>query len=155
MQDTEGNYYILSDKYFPLYSLVLWSGTMFEAFDCSPEDLLELHACPEISPSKLAFEWYRKPATWQALSVLNEALKLNLPGELPPEREYVKKEFKISDSIVKFDRVSLANLCEEHKWDASQVRRILRKASLKPQGRWEWDKADLPPVIQLILQNYR
>jgi hypothetical protein len=89
--------------------------------------------------------------------VLHEAIKAKLPGELPSEKEYEKKEFKLSEtkSAIAFDRVALADICKEHKWEASQARRILRKAGLQPSGRWEWDKSGVPKVIQLIRANYR
>ena len=106
MQDTEGDYYILCDKYTPSYTLIAWSEGMYQGIECSPDDLQELHACPELSPSKLAFEWVRKPCTWEALLILNPCLKAKLPGELPPLKEYIKKEFKLSEtkSAISFSR---------------------------------------------------
>lgn len=157
MQDTDGDYYIVSDKYAPRYDVASMVEGMFQLTECTAEDLGGLKACPELSATKLAFEWYRRKVTWQAMIILKECLDAKLPGELPPEKIYEKKEFKLSDtaSAIRLDMVSLADLCKDKKWDPSQVRRILRKAGLKPQGRWEWPKSQINEVISLVAKGYK
>jgi hypothetical protein len=155
MQDTEGDYYIVSSKYAPDYLVVSRVEGMYQCLECSGEDIFELHAQPQLSASKLSFEWVRKPSTWEALMVFNEAIKAKLPGDLPAEKEYVKKEFKLADSKVALNRISLADLCVEQKWEPAQVRRILRKNGLKPSGRWEWDKSGVSRVILLVSKEYK
>ena len=157
MQDPDGDYYIVSSKYSDVFMVAMWVEGMFQCMECQPDDILMLHAQPELSASKLAFEWVRKPSTWEAMAIFQEAIKAKLPGELPPEKEFIKKEFKLSKmkSSIAFDTTPLADICKEHKWEPSVCRRILRKAGLQPAGRWEWDKQKVPGIIQLISQSYK
>lgn len=157
MQDLEGDYYIVSDRKRGIYWTVFFSMGMFQAIDAQPDEIQHLHAQPELSATKLAYEWFRRPCTWEALRILREAIDLKLPGDLPPTKEYVKKEFKIGEfsSKVSINRVTLAEICLEHKWEPSVARRLLRKAGLQPAGRWEWDKSAISPIITLISQGYR
>lgn len=63
-------------------------------------------------------------------------------GKAPPKRE------------VPAGFVTLAELCDEHKWEPSRVRAALRKAEWeKPDGGWQWKKGTIEKKLVALMKG--
>lgn len=136
------------------YLILSWSADFVETISMSrgivevgkiPTDMCVFLTDTDRSPEDLAriYLGTSLDKTPQATRILRSLLGLEAPPEESTNRGRVHRS---TNPLA----TTLSSICDEHGWEASDARRVLRKLGKKPGEHWEWLPEQLAEIVEIL-----